>query len=238
MLFPDSCYWIHDLKSCDFITQASTDPTLSLTVSKGFFFLSAYSGRWWKVGSGSGCIQPLQLFHWRNCMSVKSWGAMDWRHCIPWEQNFLKNALFVSVKVRESSWVRNFIWILAQSLMEICQSKLPSMTIQHPYRHKQSPVYLFLAFPIFFLFFFYTQHVTHPHFPLWHTGKPLVFYCSRCSVAPSSAFWNNLASTDPSSPTVRPFLRWDCGEVLLEDDYGATLLSDTLLWKHAARELL
>ena len=111
-------------------------------------------GRWFDPGSGSGCIQPLQLFHWRNCMSVKSWGAMDWRHCIPWEQNFLKNALFVSVKVRESSWVRNFIWILAQSLMEICQSKLPSMTIQHPYRHKQSPVYLFLAFPIFFFFFF------------------------------------------------------------------------------------
>lgn len=32
--------------------------------------------------------------------------------------------------------------------MEICQSKLPSMNIQHPYRHKQSLVYLFLAFPI------------------------------------------------------------------------------------------
>lgn len=132
-------------------------------------------------------------------------------------------------------WVRNFIWILTKSLMEICQSKLPSMNIQHPYRHKQSLVYLFLAFPIFFI---YTQHVTHPHFPLWHTGKPLVFYCRHCSVAPSSAFWNNLASTDPSSPTVRPFLRWDCGEVPLEDDYGAALLSDTLLWKHAARELL
>lgn len=132
-------------------------------------------------------------------------------------------------------WVRNFIWILTKSLMEICQSKLPSMNIQHPYRHKQSLVYLFLAFPIFFI---YTQHVTHPHFPLWHTGKPLVFYCRHCSVAPSSAFWNNLASTDPSSPTVRPLLRWDCGEVPLEDDYGAALLSDTLLWKHAARELL
>lgn len=166
-------------------------------------------------------------FHWQKGVSVKSWGALDWRHCIPWEQKLWKRLVCL--------WERNFIWILTKSLMEICQSKLPSMTIQHPYRHKQSLVYLFLAFPIFFI---YTQHVTHPHFPLWHTGKPLVFYCRHCGVAPSSAFWNNLASTDPSSPTVRPLLRWDCREVPLEDDYGAALLSDTLLWKHAARELL
>lgn len=43
MPFPDSCYWIHDLKSCDFNMQALTDPTLGVTVG---IFGAVVEGRW------------------------------------------------------------------------------------------------------------------------------------------------------------------------------------------------
>ena len=73
MLFPDSCYRIHELKSCDFTRQALTDPTLGVTAGKGVYLhIQGSGGRSMVRSPALAASNPPKLFHWQKCLSVKS----------------------------------------------------------------------------------------------------------------------------------------------------------------------